>query len=528
MSKLYDIAVVGSGYAGSIFAMIARRLGRSVLLLESGRHPRVVIGESSTPLSNLLLEELSDRYGLPVLKSMSKWGSWRRDLPEVACGLKRGFTFFHHDLDQPDRNRPLKDQLLVAASPSDEIADTHWYRADCDEFLVREAQSLGVRFVDEVKGTSFTDTGQEVLLRGTKNGEQVTFRARFVVDATGPRGFLFRELALSEAPFPDYPETQALYSHFSGVGRLDSHATQAPAEPPPYPIDDAAVHHVFDGGWIWVLKFRNGRTSAGVAATAACSERLGLGPGQERGEEAWRRLLKSIPALDAQFSKASMEQPFTYIPKLSFLSSAIVGERWAMLPSAAGFVDPLLSTGFPLNLIGVSRLAQIMEHASGTPAFPNELQIYAMRTEQELLATARLIRALYASMNSFPAFRSLSLLYFATASFAESARRLKRPDLATSFLLHDRAGFGEQCRHLLDGISRSSAAADFEAIRQEVHRIIEPIDVAGLRREQSNFCYPVLAEDLMDNAWKLESTEEQAMQLLERSGFFSDLIHSSK
>jgi FADH2 O2-dependent halogenase len=55
----FDIAVAGSGFAGSLMAMIARQLGLSVILLERGRHPRVVIGESSTPLSNLLLEELA-------------------------------------------------------------------------------------------------------------------------------------------------------------------------------------------------------------------------------------------------------------------------------------------------------------------------------------------------------------------------------------------------------------------------------------------------------------------------------------
>ena len=63
------------------------------------------------------------------------------------------------------------------------------------------------------------------------------------------------------------PATQALYSHFSGVKRLDEDVPFDTGATPPYPVDDAAVHHVFDGGWIWVLRFNNGITSAGVAAT---------------------------------------------------------------------------------------------------------------------------------------------------------------------------------------------------------------------------------------------------------------------
>src|SRR5437867_4128092 len=64
----FDIAVVGSGFGGSLMAMIARQLGCSVVLLERGRHPRFAIGESSTPLANLLLEELARRYALPRLR----------------------------------------------------------------------------------------------------------------------------------------------------------------------------------------------------------------------------------------------------------------------------------------------------------------------------------------------------------------------------------------------------------------------------------------------------------------------------
>src|ERR1700752_4609071 len=78
--------------------MIARRLGLSVVMIEKGKHPRVVIGESSTPLTNLLLEELSDRYDLPSVRPLSKWGTWQRAYPEIGCGLKRGFTFYNHDL----------------------------------------------------------------------------------------------------------------------------------------------------------------------------------------------------------------------------------------------------------------------------------------------------------------------------------------------------------------------------------------------------------------------------------------------
>jgi len=125
LKRQYDIAVIGSGFAGSLMAMIARRLGRSVVLIDKGSHPRVVIGESSTPLTNLLIEELATRYDLPAVRPLAKWGSWQNTYPDVGCGLKRGFTFYHHDLIRPEPIPSRASQLLVAASPNNRIADTH-------------------------------------------------------------------------------------------------------------------------------------------------------------------------------------------------------------------------------------------------------------------------------------------------------------------------------------------------------------------------------------------------------------------
>ena len=44
-------------------------------------------------------------------------------------------------------------------------------------------------------------------------------RAKFLIDATGPRGFLHRALGLGEDSLPGMPATEGLYSHFTGVSR---------------------------------------------------------------------------------------------------------------------------------------------------------------------------------------------------------------------------------------------------------------------------------------------------------------------
>jgi FADH2 O2-dependent halogenase len=496
--------------------MIARQLGRSVVLIERGTHPRVVIGESSTPLSNLLLEELTERYDLPALRPLAKWGSWQRAFPDVACGLKRGFTFYRHRLgSQPAPDPARQDQLLVAASPRDEIADTHWYRADFDHLLVQEAQKLGVDYLDRVALHAITGIPGEPTLEGTRDGQEITVRAKFVVDATGPRGFLYRALQQEERALPGFPATQALYSHFTGVRRLADTPFHRTNDVPPYPIDDAAVHHVFDGGWIWVLRFNNGVTSAGVAATDRIAAELRF----TDGEDAWQRLLHRIPPLQAQFAGARAVQPFTHMPRLSFRAAAFAGPRWAMLPSAAGFVDPLLSTGFPLTLLGVERLAAVLEQDWGADTFEARLQSYAARTDREMLATGRLITALYATMNNFPVFAALSLLYFAAASYSEAARRLRKPHLASSFLLCERLVFGPACVRLFDRAQQPMTDSESAQLVSEILSTIEPVNVAGLGRLSRRNWYPVEASDLLESAHKLEATEQELLAMLACCGF---------
>jgi FADH2 O2-dependent halogenase len=519
LSDRCDIAVVGSGFAGSLLSMIAHRLGRSVTLVERGKHPRVVIGESSTPLTGLLLEELTTRYDLPALKSLAKWGSWQKMHPDVACGLKRGFSFYHHALDKPRTSRPNRsDQLLVAGSPHDEIADTHWYRADFDHLLVREAQNMGVNYLDETELTAITPSDSEVTLAGRRKGCPLTVSASFVVDASGPRGFLHRALGLEELRLPAFPRTQALYSHFTGVGRLDHAQSGRSEEQPPYPVDDAAVHHVFDGGWIWVLQFNNGITSAGVAATDQFAATWRL----RDGVEAWRRILSKIPALQDQFAGAKAERPFVHLPRLAFRSATTAGKRWALLPSAAGFVDPLLSTGFPLTLLGVERLAEILAQDWNSPRFAARLQAYAAQTEAELVATGRMIASLYANMADFPMFVSLSLLYFSVASFSEAARRLGKPHLAPSFLLHDHPRFGPASARLFERAQQVRTQRESYELSEDILRAIEPFNVAGLGNRDRRNWYPVDPEDLIRSASKLDASEEEVMRLLQRCGFRLD------
>ena len=508
-----DVAVVGSGFAGSLVALALTRRGHRVVLVERGRHPRFAIGESSTPLANLLLEELADRYDLPRIRTFSKWGAWQREHPDVACGLKRGFTFFFHQpghafADTDEHNR----QLMVAASPFDEISDTHWYRPDFDHALVREAQAAGVGYLDDTSLDAFDETGPRAMLTGTRDGHPLQIAAGFVVDASGPRGFMHRVLNLEPATLHWFPHTHGLYSHFEDVDRWDR---LMPSTGTPYHPDDAALHHVFPGGWIWILRFNNGITSAGAALTHDVASTLDL----SKPEAAWNELLARLPSVRNQFQRARPLIPFVHVPRLAFRARRISGQRWAMLPSAAGVIDPLLSTGFPLTLLGVTRLLDVLETTSAGPERDAALDEYARITNAELDVTEQLVAALYANMSDASLFKRLSLMYFAAASYSEAVRRLGRPELAPGFLLHGHPTFGAELRACAALAASRPTGGDRESLFARIDRAIEPFDTAGLHDESRRSWYSVLSEDLVGGAPKLGATLDEVHRLLERSGF---------
>ena len=70
-----EIAILGGGFAGSLLALVLAKAGRTPILIEKDRHPRFAIGESSTPLVNLVLESICRTYNLDSILPLSKYGS---------------------------------------------------------------------------------------------------------------------------------------------------------------------------------------------------------------------------------------------------------------------------------------------------------------------------------------------------------------------------------------------------------------------------------------------------------------------
>lgn len=484
-----DVAVIGAGFGGSLTALLCERIGLSVVLIERGAHPRFTIGESSTPMADLILADIARRYDLPRLAPLSKYGPWRRTYPEVCCGLKRGFSYFHHRAGEPFAPRSdHANELLITASPDDERGDTHWFRADVDHFFVSEVQSAGIPYFDRTEIQEISP-GETWHITARRDTEPLEITARFVVDASGVGGALRRALDLDDSPTGIRTNSRTVYGHFENV-RLweDVYDEAAPGGLStghhPFRCDDAALHHVFDGGWMWVLRFDNGITSAGFVLDAT-RDILDQSWDGMTADDAWASLLRRFPSIARQFENARAVRPLTKTRRQQRACSRMAGSNWAMLPYTAGFVDPLHSPGNAFTLLGIERLIRILSDSSSPRNRVDGLARYERAIRRDVALLDTIIHGCFVSFAHFELVSTYSMFYFAGAHTAELRRRDGSAGPDDGFLLsHDprfvaavRQGYDRVCE--LAG-SNEVSSSDLRAFQAEVADLIEPYNQAGL------------------------------------------------
>lgn len=417
-----NVAIVGSGFSGSLMARVLAVLGYDVVLLERGAHPRFAIGESTTPLANLSLERLGRRHSLADCYRLAAHGRWLEHYPDLRRGLKRGFTFYRHHPGAAFADRGFdSERLLVAASPNDAVADTHWVRADVDHHFVRQAVAAGVDYRDRTELATARFAADRVHLSGSRAGEPIELDAAFVINASGPGGFVARQLDIPSGLDNTETRSALVFSHFTGVGSVRDVAQGL--RDGPYPDDWAAVHHLINEGWMYSLRFNDGVTSAGFSLTPRGLASLGA---TRDPDQLWALLLERYPTIGAVFGDATPVMPIRFVPSVQHRLTKAAGERWVLLPHAYGFVDPLFSTGIAWGLRAIERLALMFEHHAARRAVPNasELGRYAGMLAVEADQIDRMVAGAYEAMAHFDLFAAHAMLYFVTVSFSEVKQRI--------------------------------------------------------------------------------------------------------
>jgi FADH2 O2-dependent halogenase len=346
----YDVAILGSGMMGATLAAILAKNGVRTLLVEQGVHPRFAIGESTVPETTFLFRVLAARYGVPELKNFGTYSLMRRYVGTTS-GVKRNFSFVFH---RPgERHRPTECSQMPTLGPP-LGPDMHLFRQDTDSYLLSVAAGAGADVHQQTEVTEIAINGSVRLT--TRSG--ATFEAEYVVDAGGINAPVARAFGLRESPSTLRTVSRTLFTHMVGVKPFDACMSAQSEHGLPSPLSQGTLHHIFDGGWLWVIPFDNHPASTNRLCSVGLTLDPRIHPARDVSPEVeFREFIARFPSIATQFEEASAIRAWTRSDRIQFSSTRAVGERYCLVPHAFGFVDPLFSTGLTMSLHAVNMLA---------------------------------------------------------------------------------------------------------------------------------------------------------------------------
>jgi 2-polyprenyl-6-methoxyphenol hydroxylase-like FAD-dependent oxidoreductase len=333
----YDVAILGGGMAGLTLAWQLKKIrpATRILVVDKQSYPvpeaAYKVGESTVEIAAYYLRDVLGLKDYVQTQHLRKFG------------LR---MFFSTNGNQDITRRVEYGQIAEAPLPSYQLD-----RGRLENFLSGELPQQGITFLDDCKVQQValqpqSDTHRlEVLHKGNK----ASFRARWIVDASGRSSLLKRQLGLAKKvghhanavwfrvgypidinQWSSNPDWQTRIAH--GERRLSTNHLMGP------------------GYWVWVIPLASGSTSIGIVSDASMHsfEEMNL----------FERALDWLHRHEPQCAQAVEEhrdkiQDFRVMKDYSYSCEQVYSEeRWCLTGEAAVAVDPLYSSGGDLIAIG--------------------------------------------------------------------------------------------------------------------------------------------------------------------------------
>jgi NitT/TauT family transport system ATP-binding protein len=305
-----DVAVIGGGPAGAILGAYLAQARVPHCIVDKDVHPRRHVGESLVCSTTRVFREID------FVDTIERAGFVR----------KYGALWTHFDDERP---------VALPFRPMPHLGiqqEWTWHvdRSRFDEVLLRHAAGRGSRVIEglQVERAEFDDAGRArgVHVRGPEGRRLI--RSRILVDASGRGTVLGSQLRLKRVD----PEISQFAAHgwFEGVER-------GPRETAEW------IHlHVLPGlrSWAWQIPISAGITSVGLVTDRATFPKSSDAVGAFFAEHvaANRGLARSMAQarpIDALHREGNY----------SYAMERLAGDGWLLIGDAAGFIDPLFSSG---------------------------------------------------------------------------------------------------------------------------------------------------------------------------------------
>ncbi len=332
--------IIGGGPGGSALGCYLSKAGISNTIFESAIHPRAHVGESLVTSTTRIFKDIG------FLATMEREGFVR----------KYGASW--HPI-----KRNVELTIEFAEFPQEGVDQDYTYHVDRSRFdalLLKHASNLGSKVY---QGTEVT----EVLMDGDRArgvrvevaGESIEVAAKVVVDASGRRAVLGRQLKLLDKD-PQFDQF-ATHAWFENVARSTTGRN-----------NDIHIYFLpVERGWVWQIPISETVTSVGVVV----EKRDFLKVAGEADLEAWfMQMVCSTPGGQQAMQGAVRINEFKREGDYSYRMRRFVGPGYMMIGDAARFVDPIFSSGVSVATHSAKFAAEairsvLLDGQPETPAF---------------------------------------------------------------------------------------------------------------------------------------------------------------
>jgi flavin-dependent dehydrogenase len=372
----YDTIVIGGGPAGSTVATLVAEQGHRVLLLERTSTPQFKIGESLIPATYWTFKRLGMLEKLRASHFPQKYSVQFYSRTGKASNP---FYFFQ-------------------TNPHDSAVTWQVLRSEFDQMLLDNAKEKGVEIrrgigVREVLFEGDTATG---VVTQNVDGTRETFHATVIVDSTGQRSLIGRQLNLNTTE-PNL-KMASLFTHYEGGHRDEG-------------IDEGAtliLHTEEKDSWFWSIPLPYNRTSIGVVGELDyLLQNRRDADGKLNAQKIFNEELAKCAPLQQRLEGANQLLPIQSTKDFSYRASRIAGNNWVLVGDAFGFLDPVYSTGLFLALKSGEMAADVIIEAFHKNDFSEaQLGSFGPAFVKGMEAFRKLVYAFYTKEFSFARFLS--------------------------------------------------------------------------------------------------------------------------
>jgi geranylgeranyl reductase family protein len=352
---IYDVAIIGGGPAGSIAAALLARSGRRVVIFEREKFPRFHIGESLLPFSMKAFTRLDLHEKILRAGFMKKFGG------EMFGSCSETGTKFY-----------FKDAYRAQTDYAYQVT-----RADFDKLLLDHAAESGAEVREQTAVARVTFADEHVDLAIGENGSSKTVRARYLIDASGRNSIVGNQVGIKKNY--DHLQKLSLFAHYDGVWRPDG--------------IDATLTLLIRGidRWFWIIPLTAQRTSIGVVL-----DKETFRAAKMSAEDFLEQSLAEQPIIARRMTKAQRVSEVHVAADFSYRSARLYGDRWLLAGDAAGFIDPIFSSGVFLAVFSGEQCADILNEVLDHPRRAKRLfRRYARALNRAMDIYLRFVNAWY-------------------------------------------------------------------------------------------------------------------------------------